>query len=161
MTDDLLRQKGEPEPVFWLVLRHEIAPFSREAQNRGDLDLTLDKRELPLVLLAVGFGHPATIDQDGPPVGQGERGDNMKSGIALICAAGHEDFLCMVEAAGKRQPAEFHFRPDLTRRQVDWCGGGAALEILDELILPFQTLHLPGAKPQKHKQSRKREKGRP
>ncbi len=85
----------------------------------------------------------------------------MEPGIALIGAAGHEDFAVMVVAAGQRQPAEFHLRPDVTRRQVDRRGGGAALEILDQLVLPFQTLHLPGAEPQKHKQRRKREKGRP
>ena len=82
----------------------------------------------------------------------------MEPGIALIGAAGHEDFAVMVIHAGQRQPAEFHLRPDVTRRQVDRRGGGAALEILDQLVLPFQTLHLPGAERAKDNDRAKRAK---
>ena len=101
MRHDLCRHKRKPEPVFRLVLGHEIALLRRETQNGRNCRLALDKREGPLCRVTVGFRYPAAIDQNDPPVGQPERRDDVKAGIAFIGAAGHEDFPVMVEFAGQ------------------------------------------------------------
>ena len=85
----------------------------------------------------------------------------MKAGIALIGAAGHEHFLAVIKAAGQRQPSKLHLRPDIATRQVDGRGSGTALEVGNQLVLPFKALKLPGAKPQQNKKRRKREECRP
>ena len=161
VADNLRRHKGKPEPVFRIIFGHEIALFIGEPDNGLKLCFTLNKGKTALGRVAIGFRHPAAIHKDHPAIIKGKGRHNMEPGIAFIGAAGHEDFLGVVKTARQPKTAKFHVAVDHPQRQINRRSIGAALEILDQLVFPFQPLDLPCTKPQQDDQGRQGHNGRP